>query len=283
MRRRVATRLMLCGLFVAVAFAPLHVSAGTADGNGWARFGHFAPSADAVDVLIDGAPFASNLSFKDVSEYREVPAGAHTFELRAGSDPDGPALLSIATNVADGGAITVAAVTTRDGIAPQVFDDEVLVPQPGEALVRFIHAAPDSAAVDISVVGGPQLARAVPYPEATEYGDVSPGTYDVVVSDAGTGLPLLEVDGWSIEAGVQASIVFVVGSDGALDVAPLVDAVALPVAPTGGVQSGYGGTAAQPFAPRSADGARSTLPVTIAAAAVLTFARVALRRGEARR
>jgi hypothetical protein len=229
---------------------------------GWARFGHFAPSAEPVDVWVDGAPFASTISFKNVSNYIPLSAGPHQFELRASSQPNGPALIDVEAGVPAGGSVTVSAVTTRNGIASQVYDDALMSPPAGEALVRFIHAAPDVQAVDVRVINGPTLAAAVPYPAATDYQAIAGGQYDVQVLAAGTKTVLLQVRGWSIEPGAQSSIVIVRGVDGRLDVAPLRDASAVGVAPVGGVQTGYGSMA--PNAPRRA----TALPL---AAALVTL------------
>ncbi len=210
---------------------------------GWARFGHFAPSASAVDVFVDGQPFAEGITFKTVSAYSSLPPGVHVFEVKPAGEPDGNVVVRVEANVPPAGAITIGAVTTRDGVSPQVFDDELVVPEPGQSLVRFIHAAPDSAAVDIAVEGGATLAANVPYPQATDYGSIAPGAYDVVITDSDSGDALLRVAGWAINPGEQSTIVVVRSSDGALDVAPIVDAVAVPVAPMGGVQTGYGSMA----------------------------------------
>jgi hypothetical protein len=212
--------------------------------TGWARFGHFAPASGAVDVLVDGELFASDVTFKTATEYVQLPSGVHAFELVPAGET-GPVALQTTVGVPDGGAVTVAAVTTRDGLSPQVFDDALMMPQQGRSLVRFIHAAPEAAAVDISVVGGPVLAAAVPYPGATGYLDIAPGAYDVQVTDSTSGQVVLEVHGWTIEPGVQSTIVIVAGSDGQLDVAPLIDTASAAVVPVGGVQTGYGGMAGQ--------------------------------------
>jgi Domain of unknown function (DUF4397) len=221
---------------------------------GWARFGHFAPSAEPVDVWVDGVPFASTISFKNVSSYKPLGAGPHRFELRSSSQPNGPALIDVEAGVPAGGSVTVSAVTTREGIASQVYDDALMSPPAGEALVRFIHAAPDVQAVDVRVINGPTLAATVPYPAATSYQAIAGGQYDVEVLAAGTKTVLLQVNGWSIEPGAQSSIVIVRGLDGKIDVAPLRDAAAVGVAPAGGVQTGYGSMA--PNAPRPATALR---------------------------
>jgi hypothetical protein len=245
-----------------------------APAQGWARFGHFAPAAAPVDVLVDGAPFASALSFKQVSDYLPLPAGLHQFELRLSSDPDGPSVLSIQAGVPEGGAVTVGAVSTRDGLAPQVYDDALAAPPEGQSLVRFIHAAPDVVPVDVQLAAGPVLATGVAYPGATPYQPIAAGQYDVEVRLTGSDQVVLTVDDWSIQPAVQSSIVIVQGTDGALDVVPIRDSAAVAVPPLGGVQTGYGGMS--PAVTGSTG--RSPLLAGIASAMVLTAACIAIRR-----
>jgi hypothetical protein len=224
------------GLAMAAPAAP-------AAAQGWARFGHFAPSAAPVDVLVDGQPFVSDVAFKSVSNYEPLDAGLHHFELHASSDPTAAALLSVDVSVPAAGAITIGAVTTLDGVAPQIYDDALATPQPGQASVRFIHSAPDVQAVDVQVIGGPLLASDVPYPTASGYEPITPGQYDVNVLQSGTTNVVLHIAGWSIQPDTQASIVIVKGLDGKLDVVPVRDSAATTVTPVGGVQTGYGGMA----------------------------------------
>ena len=235
-------------LVAAVGGVGAHAAAddGTAQvpaAQGWARFGHFAPSAQPVDVLVDGQPFATDVAFKGVSDYLPLAAGLHTFEVRPTGDPSAAPLLSVDASVPADGAVTVGAVTTLDGVAPQVYDDALVTPAAGQASVRFIHSAPDVPAVDVQVVGGPLLAADVPYPSANGYQPIQPGQYDVEVRATGTDDVLLQVAGWSIQPDTQASIVIVRGLDGQLDVVPVRDSAATSVIPVGGIQTGYGGMA----------------------------------------
>lgn len=241
LRLAAATAILMCPLVLAPAATA--TTASTAGGQGWARFGHFAPSVAPVNIFVDGQLFATDIGFKQVSQYGSVPAGVHRFDLRFTSDPNGPIIFTVEAGVPAEGAVTIGAVTTRDGVASHVFDDALQTPESGQSLVRFIHAAPDVPAIDVQVVGGPLLASAVPYPGASGYQDVEPGTYDVEVRPSGSAEVILEVDAWTIEPGVQSSIAIVKGLDGRLDVAPVRDAAAVAVAPTGGVQTGYGGMA----------------------------------------
>jgi hypothetical protein len=240
-------------------------NASSAGSEGWARFGHFAPSVEPVNIFVDGQAFATGIGFKQVSQYGSLPAGVHRFELKLSSDPAGPVIFTVEAGVPAGGAVTIGAVTTRDGVASHVFDDALRTPEAGQSLVRFIHAAPDVPAIDVQVVGGPLLATGVAYPGASAYQDVAPGAYDVQVRPSGSSEVLLEVDGWTIEPGVQSSIAIVKGLDGRLDVAPVRDAAAVAVAPTGGVQTGYGGMA---------DGPATTSLVLVAVVVVAAIAGV---------
>lgn len=211
--------------------------------QGWARFGHFAPSTQPVDVVVDGEPFATGVGFRQVSSYLPLTAGVHRFELRPSGDPGAAPLLSVDASVPAEGAVTVGAVTTLDGIAPQVYADALRTPAPGQASVRFIHSAPDVAAVDVQVVGGPLLATGVPYPDASDYQPIVPGQYDVEVRPTGSSDVLLRVAGWDVQPGTQASIVIVRGLDDRIDVVPVIDSAATAVTPVGGVQTGFGGMA----------------------------------------
>lgn len=261
--RRTATAILASFVLALIAVGLVAAPAGAASAStGWARFGHFAPSAEPVDVFVDGELFAERIGFKTVSDYGALSAGVHRFEVKPTGEPDATAVVALEANVPADGAVTIGAVTTLDGVATQVFDDELVVPEPDASLVRFIHAAPEAAAVDIAVKGGADLATDVPYPGATEYAAIEPGAYDVVIADAETGEVLIEVAGWTINAGEQSTIVVVQGTDGALDVAPVVDAVAVASAPSGGVQTGFGGMA-------GGEDGRSGAAATVAALAGL--------------
>ena len=225
--------------------SPVVAASAPAD-TGWARFGHFAPTADPVDITVDGMPFAQAIGFKSVSDYVPLAAGDHHFELRLSAQPDGPVVLAIDATVPPAASITVAAVSTAGGITGQVFDDALTQPPAGQALVRFIGAAPIAQAFDVQVADGPTVAAGVTYPSATGYVPIAPGQYDVNIVAPGTSDVLLRISGWSIEPGVQSSVIIIEGLDGKLDVAPVRDAMAASAPPSGGIQTGYGGMAPKP-------------------------------------
>lgn len=268
------SRAWLLGLVTAAATLGLaapssvHATSGAA-GTGWVRFGHFAPAAEPVDVSVDGVVFASDIAFKTVSEYLPLSAGTHRFEVRPVGHPEAAPVLGIDAVVPAAGSITISAVSSPDGLAASVFDDALTQPPEGQALVRFVHAAPIVDSVDIRLPDGTFAARNVAYLSATSYLPISPGQYDVDIVSSATGEVLLHITGWSIAMGVQSSVIVVQGVDGLLDVAPVRDSVATAVAPTGGVPTGDGGMASLRDWP--GDHA-SSLPAAVATVAVLVAA-----------
>ena len=209
-------------------------------GTGWARFGHFSPGTQSVDLYVDGTLEDSNVAFKSVTDYMQVPAGTHEFEIKPTAQPDAPSILSVEAGVANGGSITVGAVSTRDGLAAQVYDDTLTTPPDGASLVRFIHAAPDFPSVNVDIVGGATIATQVAYPAATAYTTIPAGTYDLELRDSTTNAVLATVSAWSISAGGRSTIAFVRGTDNAIDVVPFADAAMTAVTPQGGVQTDMG-------------------------------------------
>lgn len=255
--------------------------------SGWARFGHFAPSQGDVDLYVDGELAFTDVGFKRVSDYLPLSSGLHQFVVREAGEPDSEPITTVEAGVPNGASITIGAISTRDGVATQVYTDELVQPPADGALVRFIHAAPDTASVDVKVVEGPALAEDVAYPTATMYNDITPGKYSVEVRDAASDQLVLTVEDWTIEPGTQATIVFVRGVDGNVDVAPVTDSFAASVAPEGGIQTGGGAMAdfLDPVSQTSGGSGSSTLLLLtlvmlgLLAVGGLTTASVAARKG----
>ena len=208
--------------------------------EGWVRVGHFAPAQRPVNLLIDDRVIARGVAFRDVSDYLALPAGSHRFVLQ---EPAGPVVLDVRAAVPANGAVTIAAVSTRAGLAGHVYDDHLQAPPAGHALVRFIDTAPDVPAVDISLTGGAMLATGVAYPDATPYAPVAAGTYDLSMKAQQGGQELVKVQGWTAGAGQQLSVVLVKNPDGQLDVVPVVDSIGTGQMPAGGAATGLGGLA----------------------------------------
>ena len=225
---------------VATAPAGAKASRTAAATTGYARAGHFAPGKGPVDLIVDGKVAAKGLTYKQVTPYLPVPAGPHSFALRTAA---GQTVLQVRAGVPANGAVTIGAVTTREGLAGNVYDDHLEAPTAGTALVRFVHTAPIATKVDIGIVGGATLAKNVDYPSATPYQSLKAGKYTIDVRAVTTHKLLLRIKDWNAAAGTQSSIVLVNTEAGTLDAVPFVDAAGTAAAPQGGMATGLGGTA----------------------------------------
>ena len=269
-----------------VALSPLSASAATptvsSASTGWIRFAHFVPSAGPVDVKVDGKVIATDLSFRGVSGYAMVNAGVHTVTVvsssaRAGATP----LVTGRAAVPNGGAITVAAVASTGvkrsgsgsvagGFALQIFRDDLSDPAPGHANVRVIHTVPGAPRVNAlltaATVGPHQLVLGpVGYGQASPYVSVLSGTYQVEIK-ALNGATVAVGHNWPVHAGSVISIVVVETPSGpSLEV--LSDAASAASDPSGGVQTGFGGTA-----PRASLESSAMLPVGLALLFFITLA-----------
>jgi LPXTG-motif cell wall-anchored protein len=174
------------------------------------RVVHASPDAPAVDVYVDGTKALSNVAFFTASDYLSVPAGEHRFQVTPAGAASDKAVIDAKATLAAGQAYTVAAVGTLANIKPAILQDNLAAPAAGKAHIRVVHASPDAPAVDVKVKGGPTLISALAFPNASAYLPVDAGTYDLVVSPAGSSAVALDLSGTTLEAG-KIYDVFAVG------------------------------------------------------------------------
>lgn len=238
------------------------------------RVAHFSPDAPAVDVYVDGKKKLSNVPYQAMSDYLALPAGSHTFEVRAAGTPaTGVPAIKAAPDLAAGKSYTVAAVGKLATITGQVYEDDVTPPAAGKAKVRVIHAAADVPEVDVAVKGGAVLFPKVAFNAATPYTELAAGSYDLEIRAAGTTNVLLGRP-VTVQPGGIYTIAAVGGGDkpaslrGFVDVAP--NATAAPDTAVAGATSttAAAGTATTAVTPTAA----ATATTTKAAAATTTAA-----------
>jgi hypothetical protein len=255
-RATAVTTLLITGLLLAVALLLLNgllitgtARAATGTGTGWLRLAHLSPNAPAVDVYLYnfGNPNARlvlhHVSYGTVSSYQQVPAGEYTVAMRAaGAKGSAPPILSTGFAVHSGGAYTVAGVGPAAGLRLQVMDDKLTAPS-GHALVRVIQASLRQHVVTLSL-DHRALARNLSFASTTGYQQVAPGT------------DLAQITGTGEKASMNVSLpadsiqtIVVLDGSGGLRLDALKDAAGSQIQPTGGAQTGLGGTAPRPASP----------------------------------
>jgi len=152
------------------------------------RIVHASSDAPAIDAYINGQKVVTAPQFAAVTPYTAAPSGAGSLQvIAAGAGPGGPAFVSSPIDLRDGGAYTIVAADRLKSMAPVILDDTLGVMDDGQAHVRLVHVSPDAPPVaDVAVVGGPIVARNLPFKGATGYLVVAPGIYAFEIRPAGT-------------------------------------------------------------------------------------------------
>ncbi|MDK3258341.1 DUF4397 domain-containing protein [Blastococcus capsensis] len=231
-----------------------------AEEDGLLRLAHLSPDTPAVDVYVDSVADPGDgtalltvpgVGYGTISDYQSVPAGVYTVSMRqAGADPTAPPVLSTTVEIDPGDARTVAGVGRFADLGLEVLEDDLTIAPSGQARVRVISAAATAPTLD-AAVGGTDLATDLAFAEAGDYatvpGDV--GSLQLTVDGEPTELPL------DLAPGSVYSLFVLDRPEGGLTVRTVLDAAGSGVVPTGGVETGAGGTAAGELDPAVVGGA----------------------------
>ncbi|CCG04732.1 LPXTG-motif cell wall anchor domain protein [Blastococcus saxobsidens DD2] len=234
--------------------------AGAAEEDGLLRLAHLSPDTPAVDVYVDSVADPGDgtalltvpgVGYGTISDYQSVPAGVYAVSMRqAGADPTAPPVLSTTVEIGSGDARTVAGVGRFADLGLEVLEDDLTLAPPGQARVRIISAAATAPTLD-AAVGGTDLATGLAFAEAGDYATVpgDAGSVRLTVDGEPTELPL------DLAPGSVYSLFVLDRPEGGLTVRTVLDAAGSGVVPTGGVETGAGGTAADEVDPAVVSGA----------------------------
>ncbi|RZU32842.1 uncharacterized protein DUF4397 [Blastococcus saxobsidens] len=220
-----------------------------AEGDGLLRLAHLSPDTPSVDVYVDSVADPGDgtalltvpgVGYGTISGYQVVPTGVYTVSMRqAGADPSAPPVLSTTLEVGTGDARTVAGVGSFADLGLEVLEDDLTLAPSGQARVRVVSAAATAPTLD-AAAGGTDLATGLAFGEAGDYATVpgDAGSLTVTVEGRPTEAPL------HLAAGSVYSLFVLDRPEGGVTVRTVLDAAGSGVVPTGGVETGAGGTAA---------------------------------------
>lgn len=165
------------------------------------RVVHASPDAPNVDVVAND-DFSNrpvvDLPFGAFTDYLDLaPADLNVKVVPTGADS--PVVIDADLPLTRGEAYSVYAADLLASIQPLVLEDD-LRRVATEARVRIVHASPSAGDVDIYVVPGSTGGNldgvdpafsGVPFLADTGYAPLAPGSYDVVVTGAGSKVPAI--------------------------------------------------------------------------------------------
>ena len=141
---------------------------------------HAVVGGEVVDIYLNGSPFFNNIQFTDFTPYVYVPKGQYTIEVFPRDKKENPIIKgTIDINACE--LMTIAIIGESDKtIEILPIEEEMQIPTGSQSKARFIHLVPNGRPVDI-VLDNQTVLKDVKYKDVTEYTDVDPKTYQVVV------------------------------------------------------------------------------------------------------
>jgi len=219
--------------------------------SGFLRVGHLAPDVGPVDVSLtraDGgtANVLTTAPYGAFTPYQTLTPGFYTVAMRpAGAAAATEPMLSAPVTVDKGKAYTLLATGTRDALKTSLINDDLTKPPTDTSRVRLVQGSTAAPTLTVTAVGGPTLSRDLAYGQATGYANVPQGRWTLQVrtpegSEAMTSAPVVD-----LAAGSVNSLLVTNAPGGGFAITPVVDAKGIDpaMAPTGGIQTGLGGTA----------------------------------------
>ncbi len=192
-----------------------------ASGSFKVRILHASPSAPVVDVYVTASgddiatisPTLSDVSFKDYSDYLEIPAGDYRVRV-TGAGSKTPVYDSGTVALGAGVTYTIVAVTTTTGLSPislLVLTGDNSNPSieiaDTRAQIRAVHAAYDAPAVDV-LVDNVEALGDVPFKAASGYLEVLSGARNFKINAANTSNTVIQATP-TLERGLDYTLIAV--------------------------------------------------------------------------
>jgi hypothetical protein len=225
-------------------------SASAAGNTGFVSLGNLSASPSPVDIYLyssgDSSPQVvdRDVAYGTVLPYRQVNAGGYDVKMRnAGSSASSNPVWSVSLTVKAGGTYAVVPLRTSAQQGSVKVIDNNLTTSQGKSLVRVIQADINLKTMTFHCSCAPGTPGNITTDAAP--GSVSPqapipsGTWTMSAT-APTGTTSLPV---TLTAGTVHTEIVIAAPGGGIQIINLTDAAGAGQAPTGGVDTGFGGTA----------------------------------------
>jgi hypothetical protein len=243
---RSIARLVVVSISLAFSTIGAVGAAHAAPDEGWIRLAHLSPDTPKVDVYVssfgndDDPTVLRSVGYGMFSPYQRVPAGSYTIAMRLeGASASEPPVLSTTVQLEADSAVTVAGMGKNTDLELVTLTDDLEVPGADQSKVRVIHAAMTAPVVNSVELAGAEVATDLDFAAFTDYSAVSAGSTTVQV-DAGSATAEQSLN---LRAGATYTVV-VRDLEAGIGVLPIQDFAAASQIPSGGVDAGFGGSAA---------------------------------------
>jgi hypothetical protein len=224
--------------------APVTARADTSMGGKSAvRLIDLSSDPQAADFYVDGNRAWSRVAYKTVSNYIEVGPGNHVYEVRkAGSPADSPSLARVQGMMKPDSYYTVMTAGRLDSLKASVFDDgSSAMPTSDICQARFINATP-GLTIDVTVRGLNASFPNLGFLQASSYGQLPKGVYDVEIKDRANQNVIATVQNFVAPGGHMHSLAAAGGKGSPVELVEFYDAMTAEALPEGAAHTGMGGS-----------------------------------------
>jgi hypothetical protein len=168
------------------------------------RFVHGVPGVGTADVDVDGQPIGS-IGFGQYTQWHSIRSGSFTWTLAGGGKT-----LAQGTSTVGNGAYDIVVLEQGSKVILGIYKAQG--GEPGTALVRVIHGAPEFGSPELTI-DGKEAVKSLRYLQATPYVKLPAGTHSLGAMRPGDSTPLVSVPDVHLSAGTAYSAV-VLGTRG---------------------------------------------------------------------
>jgi hypothetical protein len=168
------------------------------------RVVHAMPKGPTLDVFADDQKAFDDVSYKQVTPYKELPDKlAVTFTVRLAGQDGGEPLAEKSEIISSGNHYTIVALPdTKAQLLLKVINDDLEPPSADKAKVRFIHVSPEAGEVDVySRERKKALFDGVNFESEAGYCEVDPMKTTLEVRPEGKKNVLLTIPNAALDAG----------------------------------------------------------------------------------
>lgn len=150
--------------------------------QGKVRIFHAAAGANAVDIYSDGSPVVTNLTFGEITPYKDIAPGRHKIDIFKAGTSDTP-LYTDNIEIIPNEIVTLSAVLLESTLTLFALKDNPPRNVNDLAFLRFINFSPTAPLLSLSLTESEDtLFNGVEYLESTGFYPLSGGNYSFLVS-----------------------------------------------------------------------------------------------------
>jgi hypothetical protein len=186
------------------------------------RFIQAIPSSDRVDLLFGDTKVFTNVPYKEVTQYVQLPAERHEFKITpAGQTTAGPSA-SNSEGLSAGGRYTIVAARKENGeFSLLALHDDLSAPSFGKAKIRVINAAIGVGKTDFNGPNG-KIFSGIDAISSTSYKEVPAATGMLEVRNPKQ-LEIARLSNVELQPGKLFTFVIAGGAGKPIEILPITD------------------------------------------------------------